>query len=71
MPIAIDRLHVCEPVLSCSKAKHRRCPNIPEAPPPLQRYSYTNDITRQNAPTPTSWALGKGNCGFLNLGFRS
>lgn len=46
MPIAVAHLHVCEPVLSCSKAEHRHCSHIPEALPPMQCYSYTTTSPR-------------------------
>lgn len=46
MPITAAHLHVCEPVLPDSKAERRRRSHIPEALPPMQRYSYTTTSPR-------------------------
>lgn len=68
MPIAVDSggssLHVCEPVLPCSKAEHRRCSHIPEALPPTQCYSYTTTSSSRTALVPKARHLAKKTMGF-------
>jgi hypothetical protein len=65
MPIAVDHLHVCEPVLPFSKAERRCCSHIPEAlPPPGQCYSYTTTSSSRTALVPKARHLANRTVGF-------